>query len=54
MNKSNVGICLLYGRSFTHYSRSNSSLLLGTCTLLGKQDGLDVGEHTALSDRDAS
>ena len=29
-------------------------LLLGTSTLLGKQDGLDVGQDTSLSDGDAS
>ena len=29
-------------------------LLLGTSTLLGKQDGLDVGQDTPLGDGDAS
>ena len=30
------------------------SLLLGTSTFLGKQDGLDVGQDASLSDGDAS
>ena len=53
MNKSNVGICLLFRRSFAHYSRSNSSLLLGTCTLLRKQHSLDVRQNAPLRDGNA-
>ena len=30
------------------------SLLLGTSTFLGKQDGLDVGQNATLSDSHAS
>ena len=29
-------------------------LFLGTCTFLGKQDGLDVGQDASLSDGNAS